>query len=292
MKISRIDLDGAGSPMALVSRILTLEPDLSVPVPLEALCERLDIIKIDELTTEGFEAALVTDVNKSAGAILVAKGRSHQRKRYSIGHELGHFLIPTHVPGPDGKLLCSQADFLRLDTKDQDHRKRMEAQANQFAALLLMPPHVLRSELAKAGIPDLAKFAKLADLFEVSKQALARQYVTYPREAIAIVQVREGKVIRSYRDPKKFPWIDVARNQQVPMGSRYHEAGPRPGSISDSVECQPELWLSADGARKVGAMTEQLLWQQNGYALIMLHADMIDDEDDTPDHRQDARWRR
>ena len=126
--------------MALVSRILTLEPDLSVPVPLEALCERLDIIKIDELTTEGFEAALVTDVNKSAGAILVAKGRSHQRKRYSIGHELGHFLIPTHVPGPDGKLLCSQADFLRLDTKDQDHRKRMEAQANQFAALLLMPP--------------------------------------------------------------------------------------------------------------------------------------------------------
>lgn len=293
MKLSRIDLDGAGSPMALVTRILTLEPDLPVPVPIEALCERLDIISIEEFETEGFEAALVTDVNKSAGAILVAKGRSRQRKRYSIGHELGHFLIPTHVPGPDGKILCSQADFLRLDAKDQDQRKRMEAQANQFAALLLMPPHVLRSELAKAGIPDLAKFAKLADLLEVSKQALARQYVTYHREAVAIVQVRDGKIVGSYRDPKKFPWIDVARNQQVPKGSSYHGVGPRSGSISDSVECLPELWLSADGARKVGAMTEQLLWQQDGYAMIMLHADMIDDEeDDTPDYRQDARWRR
>jgi len=168
----------------------------------------------------------------------------------------------------------------------------METQANQFAALLLMPPHVLRSELAKAGIPDLAKFAKLAELFEVSKQALARQYVTYHREAVAIVHVRYGKIVGSYRDPRKFPWIDVARNQPVPRGSSYHDAGPGAGSISDSVECLPELWLSVDGASKVGAMTEQLLWQQNGYALIMLHADRIDYEDNTPDYRQDVSWRR
>jgi len=118
-------------------------------------------------------------------------------------------------------------------------RKKLETQANQFASLLLMLPHVLRSELTKAGIPDLAKFAKLAELFEVSKQALARQYVTKPR-GVAIVQVRYGKIVGSYRDPKKFPWIDVARNQPVPRGSSYHDVGMEPREKPDhrsSIEC-------------------------------------------------------
>lgn len=265
--------------MGLVARILKLEPDLPIPVPIEQLCERLDIISIEDLETEGFEAALVTDINKSNGAILVVKGRSRQRRRYSIGHELGHFLIPTHVPGPDGKILCSPADLLRLDTKDQDRRRRMEAEANQFAALLLMPPPMLRSELANAGFPELATFAKLADLFDVSKQAMARQYVAYHREAVAIIQTRDRKVVRTYRDPKKFPWIEIATDQPVPLASALHRARGLPGTVSDIDECDVDLWLSASAARTVASMTEQVLWQRDGFALVMLHADIIDEDD-------------
>lgn len=265
--------------MGLVARILKLEPDLPIPVPIEQLCERLDIISIEDLETEGFEAALITDINKSNGAILVAKGRSRRRRRYSIGHELGHFLIPTHVAGPDGKILCSPADLLRLDTKDQDRRRRMEAEANQFAALLLMPPPMLRSELANAGFPELATFAKLADLFDVSKQAMARQYVAYHREAVAIIQTRDRKVVRTYRDPKKFPWIEVAPNGNVPSGSTIHGRSGLPGMISDVSECDIDLWLPASASRTVDSITEQVLWQRDGYALIMLHADIIDDDD-------------
>lgn len=265
--------------MGLVARILKLEPDLPIPVPIEQLCERLDIISIEDLETEGFEAALITDINKSNGAILVAKGRSRQRRRYSIGHELGHFLIPTHVPGPDGKILCSPADLLRLDTKDQDRRRRMEAEANQFAALLLMPPPMLRSELANAGFPELATFAKLADLFDVSKQAMARQYVTCHREAVAIIQTRDRKVVRTYRDPKKFPWIEIATDQPVPLASALHRARGLPGTVSDIDECDVDLWLSASAARTVASMTEQVLWQRDGFALVMLHADIIDEDD-------------
>lgn len=98
MTISRLDLDGAGSPSALVTRILQLEPNLPIPVPVEELCGQLDISSITDLETDGFEAALVTDDCKSQGAILVAKDRSRQRRRFSIAHELGHFLIPAHMP--------------------------------------------------------------------------------------------------------------------------------------------------------------------------------------------------
>jgi Zn-dependent peptidase ImmA (M78 family) len=292
LKISRLDLDGAGSPMGLVTRIFKVETDMPMPVPIEALCAQLDIISIDDLETEGFEAALLTDENKAKGAILVAKGRSRQRRRYSIGHELGHFLIPAHAPGRDGQILCSQVDFLSLDMKEQNRRKRMEAEANQFAALLLMPPPVLREELAKRGAPDLVKFVALAELFDVSKQALARQYVTYHREAVAIIQIRHGKIIGSYRDPKKFPWIDVAANRAVPSGSALHDGSKLPGMISEVAACDVDLWLPTSAARSVDSMTEQVLWQRDGHALIMLHADIVDEEDRDLGDGRDPAWGR
>ena len=67
----RLDLDGAWSAAAVVSRILEIERDLPIPVPIEQLCAQLDIESINELHTEGFEAALLADGVKSIGSILV-----------------------------------------------------------------------------------------------------------------------------------------------------------------------------------------------------------------------------
>ena len=115
MKISRLDLDGVGSPRAIAALIHRIESDLPAAVPLEELCRALDISTIEETDTAAFEAALVMDVNKAAGAILVAAGRTMQRRRYSIAHELGHFLIPTHMPDPGEGFSCSLDDLHRLD---------------------------------------------------------------------------------------------------------------------------------------------------------------------------------
>ncbi|MET0181006.1 MAG: ImmA/IrrE family metallo-endopeptidase [Novosphingobium sp.] len=69
-----------------------------------------------ELDTDGFEAALVTDPCKASGDILIASGRSSGRRRFSIAHELGHFLIPIHVPSADRCRLCSTDDLLARPT--------------------------------------------------------------------------------------------------------------------------------------------------------------------------------
>ena len=49
MPITRKDLADAGSPEALVKRILQAEPNLPVPVPIQELCERLGIMRIEDL---------------------------------------------------------------------------------------------------------------------------------------------------------------------------------------------------------------------------------------------------
>ena len=41
-------------------------------------------------------------------------------------------------------------------------------------------------------------------------------------------------------------------------------------------ECDPETWLRDFGARKVEVPSEQIFAQQNGWATILLHAEMSD----------------
>jgi Zn-dependent peptidase ImmA (M78 family) len=113
MKVTRLDLDGTGSPMGLVTRILRIEKDLPIPVPIEQLARQLDIEDIAPLETEGFEGGLLTDENRSTGIILVNQAAGGGRRRFTIGHELGHFLILSHKPVEVGKFLCSRKDMAR-----------------------------------------------------------------------------------------------------------------------------------------------------------------------------------
>jgi hypothetical protein len=278
LTISRLDLDGAGSPAALVTRILQLEPALPIPVPIEELCRQFDITSIGELDTAGFEAALITDECKSAGAILVAAERTRQRRRFSIAHELGHFLIPSHLPRPGERSLCSSEHLSIHDLKEQEARRRMEAEANRFAALLLIPPPVLRAELKAIRHPDVSDVVRLAKLFDVSKDAMARAYADYTREAVAIAVIRNGRVLRTYRNAANFPPLTVWRGQRVPSGSL---AGTtfQPGQVSNVEECEPSLWVREPDDRTVGALTEQMLGQREGFSLLMLVAELHDEED-------------
>lgn len=286
MRVSRLDLDGLGSPRAIAARIHQIQSDLPTAVPLEDLCRALDIVSIAELETGGFEAALVMDVNKAAGGILVAAGRSRQRRRYSIAHELGHFLIPTHMPEPGQGFTCSLDDLHRVDAKERDRRKRIEVEANGFAAALLMPPAKIRIG-SQSRTPDLGDIVRLAREFDVSKEAMARAYVDADRDAIAVLVLRHGSIERIYRDPNIFPWIVPRKGQRAPAGSAADGPAPFPGDLSPIQECEPTVWFGERDAERVDRLTEQMLGQQDGYAMLLLHAELLDDDGDA----QDRPWR-
>ena len=278
MTISRLDLDGLGSPVAIAARIHALVEDMPMAVPLEDLCRDLDIASIDEIHTSGFEAALVMDANKAAGGILLAAGRTRQRRRYSIGHELGHFLIPTHMPKPGQGFECSLEDFHLLDPREQDRRKRVEAEANRFAAALLMPTQRIRSSAASRD-PTLAEILRLAGEFDVSKEAMARAYVEAHREPIAVVILRHGRIQRIYRDQADFPWLAPRIGQAVPDGSMAYAHRLQVAETAGPEECEPEVWFNERDARRIDLLTEQLLGQRDGFAMLLLHAELTDDDE-------------
>lgn len=283
MKVSRLDLDGTGSPEGLVTKILKAVPQLSYPVPIEELARALDIDEVAELPGGSVEGSLVMDECRSRGIILVNKSANPGRRRFTIGHELGHFLIPTHMPVNADRFLCSREDMQKWSTSEQSRYDRMEAEANRFSALILMPPPLLRKYVAKFREPNLAQVLAVHIDFNVSKDAAARAFATYHDDCVAIAVVKDRKVQRCYRTPR-FPQLAIVAGSPVPRPSVFHRTVD--ANLSNIEEADAGQWLASDWGRKLPALYEQVLHQNNGYALILLWAEM----DEEKDEDQEENW--
>jgi Zn-dependent peptidase ImmA (M78 family) len=55
----------------------------------------------------------------------------------------------------------------------------MEAEANRFAGLILLPPPAFRAEIGQSKDPDIRHVIALSERYQVSVEAVSRAYVTY-----------------------------------------------------------------------------------------------------------------
>ncbi len=101
------------------------------------------------------------DGGKSGFAIYVNADHAETRRRFTIAHELGHFVLHRELIG-DGIV---EDALLRA----QGLSNRVEAQANRFAADLLMPRHLLDA----AHREGIVTIPELARAFKVSKDAMS-----------------------------------------------------------------------------------------------------------------------
>jgi len=91
-----MELDGKATPEAIAAEIFRQNPDASLPVRIEEIASAAGILGIQPLTTDGFEGMLISNPEKSEGTIFVNKNRPPRRQRFTVGHEIGHFLLPWH----------------------------------------------------------------------------------------------------------------------------------------------------------------------------------------------------
>lgn len=287
--VNRMDLDGTYSPIGLVTKILKAEPNLKIPIPIEELAYELDISEIQTLKTEGFEGGLITDENRTDGFILVKRGMNPLRRRYTIGHELGHFLIIHHKPISGTEFLCDREAMKEQNLKTQERAQKMEAEANRFASLLLMPPPYLNPIINGKSYANLKTVLEIHDHFEVSKEAAAWAYAEYNPEMIAVLIVKDGRYLRHYCK-KGFPWITINRGDKVPDISLVHKQR-QIGSLSDSDPTGAEHWIETNYGKPVPKMYEQVLFQSNGYAMIQLKVLQSEDWDYDPDENLTSKQR-
>jgi hypothetical protein len=234
--------------------------------------------------TESFEGVLVTDGAKSTGSIAYNEASRRERQRFTIAHELGHFVLPFHGPGAQ----CAKADLGVLKSTDPNREK--EAEANRFAASLLMPRKRFQQDIRRLGAPETDHIIKLAGRYEVSKEAAARRYTDLSGHACAVIFSHDGK-LRTFSKSTLFPFLEIGRDQPLPADSISARPRTQPGRISDWAETAPETWVASSPRLKGKVICEQFLEQANGYRLTMLTLDDIGDDDETDEEAElGKRW--
>lgn len=141
-------------------------------------------IKVGGLT--GSEGRLVAAPGEG-GVIRVASRRNEGRFRFTAAHEIGHF-----------RLHSTETIDRTVVKRDLGiwHDESEEAEANYFAAELLMPKFLFQSRCV--GFPSISLVDSLAQTFRTSLSATIIQYWAYTREPVAVV-FSDGNRITSFR---------------------------------------------------------------------------------------------
>ncbi|HNP63705.1 MAG TPA: ImmA/IrrE family metallo-endopeptidase [Woeseiaceae bacterium] len=277
-----------GNCVQIAKAVIDQLGDIQPPIPIEEIAYGVDIDDIKELRTRGFEGALIADDAKSTGTILVNSNSIPERRRFTIGHELGHFLSPWHKP-PDGGFKCSKEDMFRND-HGGNARRKMEVEANKFSAEILMPETLFCRDIQKRPSPGLEHILQWGDRYETSKIATVRRFVDLYGEPSAMVVTKLGVISQIHRH-KSFPFIEPRYGQSVQPKAVTAKFTGDIDDCSDSSPTEPSFWISARLAR--GAeMYEQVLVQGKGYKITLLTIDETEAEDEDDEYeRERSEWK-
>jgi hypothetical protein len=132
--------DAGPNPKKLAEAIHAQLKLRSGAVPIHAIARALDIVDIREERLPGMEGALVMPLDRNQGAIFANARSSGRRRRFTIAHELGHFLNPWHEPPSPLAFACTAEDLRttwRDLPRDPNRHWQQDSQANRFAIELL-----------------------------------------------------------------------------------------------------------------------------------------------------------
>ena len=145
------------------------------PVHVEKIALKMDIAVAPTDLGPGISGALI--INDGKATIGVNPTESKVRRRFTIAHELGHFLLHKNSQN----LFVEKKVFFRDEESSLGEEKR-EKEANAFAAALLMPSSFLKTEIDEAvnkksleSDEDLVHY--LSKKFDVSEIAMTYRLV-------------------------------------------------------------------------------------------------------------------
>ncbi len=106
----------------------------------------------------------LTFIEDGIKTIGVNSKHAPTRQRFTIAHELGHYLSGHEMYDGGGTHVDDRTSYL-------DPQYRQEVEANEFAAELLMPSTWLKKDVAEMGFSQIDAVA-LARRYGVSEQAM------------------------------------------------------------------------------------------------------------------------
>ena len=266
---------------------------LKLPVDPFKIAESLDIaVQGKPNDVAGVSGMLIRHGN-SFGIIYATNIDSPGFQRFSVGHEIGHYMLEGHPEAVfTNGVHISRAGFVTDDV--------YELEADHFAAGLLMPEAPFLNEIEN-HVPGLDAIKNVAGLCGTSLTETAIRYAETSRDPVGIVVSTNGIVDYCFlssamQELPQRAWVKKGR--QIPIGSSAAAlatsldracAGQR---VTDTVDIRD--WL---GGPTVAEATEDSVGLGlYGKMLTVLTLprsaiqDGIEDDDDETDEQVLDRW--
>jgi hypothetical protein len=185
-------------------------------IDLDSIAWFLGRLKIKIGGLSGAEGRIIAGT-RQGGIIRVGEGQNRGRCRFTIAHELGHYVLHR------GRFLDAtetRAHFTVWNDASE------ESEANFFAAELLMPDYLFKP-LCRKNSPSLQLVDGLASTFQTSLLATCFQFHEYTNRQVALI-VSDGwdvKIIRPFEGG--FPRIRRGRiHEHSAAGERLLKKSP------------------------------------------------------------------
>ena len=204
---------------------------------------------------------------RGGGVIRVRRSSSVGRERFTIAHEIGHFVLHAapHLQRDDGP---PQFAMWHCDSE--------EAEANIFAAELLMPERLLLRATNRKE-PSLALLDRVADQFATSLLATAFQYANYTQEQVALV-LSAGRTIQWSKPSRTFNYR-VRAGELSPDSAAVERIAGKAADCGRMVVTPACAWLTQfeyDNEHDVMEDSRYLDYYDRTVTLLWLKEDLDD----------------
>jgi IrrE N-terminal-like domain len=164
---------------------------LSPPVDVEALCSRFADVKSKQFPIDVDGICLDLKVIGKRPKVWISTHLHPVRRRFTLAHEIGHIMIPWHTGSIVDELDAPQSSA-------HGKYREMEAEANRFAAELLMPSAWVSGLSERTNhLADL--LLSVVEIADVSYPAAFLRSLKFGKPGFVGAEVREGVVVRSKR---------------------------------------------------------------------------------------------
>lgn len=147
-----------------------------VPVAIELVGQRLNLTMEAAALGENVSGMLV--VKGERGAIGYNSAHARVRQRFTISHEIAHYLLHS-TKSQKTQLFIDRHVTFRRDETSSTGVDQHEVEANQLGAALLMPRGLVQQEIQKhdLDLDDEEAISLLAKRFHVSTAAMSNRLV-------------------------------------------------------------------------------------------------------------------
>lgn len=259
----------------------------NLPICPFAIAEQLEITVQAKPATSGGVSGMLVRHGDTFGILYATHIPSLGFQRFSIAHELAHYLLEGHPEAlfADGDTHTSRAGFATRDS--------YEIEADHFAAGLLMPEGLFRAAMRRVG-DGLEAIEELAEKCVTSLTATAIRFAQSAEEPAAVVVSTGLRIDYAFLSSamQDFTGLSWPRKADfLPDGTVTERFNTDPGNVRDrrreSGEADLRAWFGTH--RRVSATEEVLGLGEYGRTLTIITTDTSPNEEEE-DARLEESW--